>query len=253
LSDGNFWDRNCGIAFGRNESAIQYDRFQAYLNLPHPRRLTTLAARLGISEPVMSVTARKYNWKQRAQAYDQRSEDYVGPPNRHNPLVVERPKVLDAEPYVKPPRGSSLRQQEKYRDAMLSLGRQQLEACLHLTEGFKRLSVYTVRLVDRVVAFGDQDLTQLPLGEMAQYAKTDAILSNQLTVAAQTLQRLSAAATQMGTLGRENWGQAVGVAAMLERFEVLLAQGEGMGYAEMQPAAIACATDPQQPPEEDEE
>jgi hypothetical protein len=57
----------------------------------------------------------------------------------------------------------------------------------------------------------------------------------------------------MGTLGRENWGQAVGVAAMLERFEVLLAQGEGMGYAEMQPAAIACATDPQQPPEEDEE
>lgn len=253
MSGGNYWDRNCGIPFGREESAIQYRRFQEYVNLPQPRRLATLARKLKVSVPVVSVAAKTYNWKQRAEAYDRRDEDYGSPPKPIDPLVVDRPKVMTAKPYVNPPRGDSFKEQERYRDAMLSLGRQQLEACLHLTEGFNRLSLYTIKLVDRVVANGDVDLKHLPDGGLVHQVKTDAILSNQLTVAAQTLQRLSAAATQMGTLGRENWGQAVGVAAMLDRFEALLAQGWDKSYSEVEPVAIASAPDPQQPPEEDEE
>jgi hypothetical protein len=254
LEPGNLWDRNRGIRFGDEETKLQYNRFKSYLALPPPRRYTTIAAIEKVTVGYIANLAKSRNWRERADAFDRYRETQGLPEPLKNPLVVERLQVMDEEP---PPRplpflsspARSMRAQEEYRLAILSLGKRQLQACEHLTEGFVRLSSHTLQIIERTVSMA---AAHQEAEETRDTRASEQFLSQQLTIAAQTLQRLSAAATQMGTLGRENWGQAVGVAAMLERFEALLAQGEGMGYAEMQPAAIACATDPQQPPEEDQ-
>ena len=63
------WERGEGHD-GRPERPETYARFRAWLELGPSRNLATYAAVLGVSKQSLSETAARFNWRQRAAAWD---------------------------------------------------------------------------------------------------------------------------------------------------------------------------------------
>lgn len=70
------WERGQGHD-GPPERARAYARFRAWLELGHERNLASFAAAQGISRQALYETARRYNWRERALAWD-RAEAAAG-------------------------------------------------------------------------------------------------------------------------------------------------------------------------------
>ncbi len=150
---------------------------------------------------------------------------------------------------ILPLQRGSLAAQEEYRVAILSLGKRQLKSAKGLNDAFVRLSSHVLDLVTRLgeisaKAKADPDA---PAEMVAALQKLENAVENQLATATMSLQRLASASTAMGTQGRENWGQAVGVEVLLERLEAMLAMQEDMGYTQKTPPALPEGANQQEP------
>jgi hypothetical protein len=149
---------------------------------------------------------------------------------------------------VLPLQRGSLQAQEEFRVAILGLGKRQLKAARGLSDAFVKMSSHCADLITRLTeisakAKNDPDA---PPEVLAGLQKLENAIENQLATATTTLHRLAQSSNQMGTQGRENWGQAVGIEAVLERLEAMLAMQEEMGYAEKTPAALPAGANQQQ-------
>jgi hypothetical protein len=150
---------------------------------------------------------------------------------------------------ILPLQRGSLAAQEEYRVAILALGKRQLKSAKGLNDAFVRLSSHVLDLVTRLgeisaKAKADPDA---PAEMVAALQKLENAVENQLATATMSLQRLASASTAMGTQGRENWGQAVGVEVLLERLEAMLAMQEDMGYTQKTPPALPEGANQQKP------
>lgn len=98
------WRQNKGHS-GR-ESIAAYGLFVAYLELGIARSQNSMAARFGCSKQNISDKARRYNWQERAEAYDKwlaaGQPPDTSPPDE--PLDPEETKPRP-EPKPKPPQG----------------------------------------------------------------------------------------------------------------------------------------------------
>ena len=63
------WERGQGH-YGRPERPVTYARFRSWLELGPSRNLASYAAALGVSKQSLSETAARFNWRQRAAAWD---------------------------------------------------------------------------------------------------------------------------------------------------------------------------------------
>lgn len=150
---------------------------------------------------------------------------------------------------ILPLQRGSLAAQEEYRVAILALGKRQLKSAKGLNDAFVRLSSHVLDLVTRLgeisaKAKADPDA---PAEMVAALQKLENAVENQLATATMSLQRLASASTAMGTQGRENWGQAVGVEVLLERLEAMLAMQEDLGYTQKTPPALPEGANQQEP------
>lgn len=155
---------------------------------------------------------------------------------------------------ILPLQRGSLAAQEEYRVAILALGKRQLKSAKGLNDAFVRLSSHVLDLVTRLgeisaKAKADPDA---PAEMVAALQKLENAVENQLATATMSLQRLASASTAMGTQGRENWGQAVGVEVLLERLEAMLAMQEDLGYTQKTPPALPEGANQQEPNDDHE-
>ena len=283
------WDQNQGIPEGQNETDQQYERFHRFLREPKPRRLVRIAEAFGVSLPNISALAKRRNWEERAKAFDEYQERWLplnpssdfrspkpppGPPEpdddgsdvvevvndrRPDPpppvavivdaSAIRSPVDVDSPEIVLPMGRGSLRAQEEFRIAILTLGKRQLKSAKGLNDAFARLSTHVLDLVTRLgeISAKAKNDSDAPAEMLIGLQKLENAVENQLATASMSLQRLASASTAMGTQGRENWGQAVGIEALLERLEAMLAMQEDRGYTEITPAALPEGTNQQDP------
>lgn len=270
------WDQNQGIPEGQNETDQQYERFHRFLREPKPRRLTRIAEAFGVSLPNISALAKRRNWEERAKAFDEYQERWLplnpsesfrsprapeptddGPataevvndprPEPPAPVAVivdasaiRTPIDADSPEIILPLHRGSLRAQEEFRVAILALGKRQLKSAKGLSEAFARLSAHVLDLVTRLneTSAKIKSDPDAPAEVVAGMVKLETAIENQLATASMSLQRLASASAAMATQGRENWGQAVGIEALLERLEAMLALQEKAGYPEPMPPAL---------------
>lgn len=64
------WDQNQGFKSGKYESNTAYKRFREFLELGPSRSVTAMAAAHDVTVQAMYQTSSKYNWKERAIAWD---------------------------------------------------------------------------------------------------------------------------------------------------------------------------------------
>jgi hypothetical protein len=96
------WKQNKGHS-GR-ESIAAYGLFVAYLELGIARSQNSMAARFGCSKQNISDKARRYNWQERAEAYDKWLAAGQ-PPDTSPPDEPQVEKKTRPEPKPKPPQG----------------------------------------------------------------------------------------------------------------------------------------------------
>ena len=270
----NPWSHGHGLPPGTTESDEQYRRFVMWLEAPKPRTLTHVAKAFKVSVVAIFKLARKCNWEERTRLFDRHCIENAPPPifeiaevvrDRAPKLpppvavlvdasTIKTPFDVDAPEIVLPLQRGSLAAQEEYRVAILSLGKRQLKSAKGLNDAFVRLSSHVLDLVTRLgeisaKAKADPDA---PAEMVAALQKLENAVENQLATATMSLQRLASASTAMGTQGRENWGQAVGVEVLLERLEAMLAMQEGMGYTEKTPPALPEGANQQEPNDDHE-
>jgi hypothetical protein len=65
----NLWDKNQGFE-GPPESHEAHERFRVFLKLGSRRTVAELARRIGVTKQAIGQVARRYNWKERAEAWD---------------------------------------------------------------------------------------------------------------------------------------------------------------------------------------
>lgn len=270
----NPWSHGQGLPPGVTESEEQYRRFVMWLEAPKPRTLTHVAKAVGVSVAAIFKLAKKCNWEERTRLFDRHCIENAPPlpdpppifeiaevvrdraPSLPPPVAVlvdpsaiKAPFNVDSPEIVLPLQRGSLRAQEEFRIAILDLGKRQLKSAKGLNDAFARLSTHVLDLVTRLgeisaKAKADPDA---PAEVLARLQKLECVVENQLATASMSLQRLASASTAMGTQGRENWGQAVGIEALLERLEAMLAMQEDRGYIETTPAALPEGTNQQDP------
>ena len=275
----NPWSHGHGLPPGTTESDEQYRRFVMWLEAPKPRTLTHVAKEFKVSVVAIFKLARKCNWEERTRLFDRHCIENAPPlpdpppifeiaevvrdraPKLPPPVAVlvdastiKTPFDVDAPEIVLPLQRGSLAAQEEYRVAILSLGKRQLKSAKGLNDAFERLSNHVLDLVIRLgeisaKAKADPDA---PAEMVAALQKLENAVENQLATATMSLQRLASASTAMGTQGRENWGQAVGVQVLLERLEAMLAMQEGIGYTEKTPPALPEGANQQEPNDDHE-
>jgi len=214
------WERGQGHD-GRPERPATYARFRAWLELGPTRNLATYAAFLGVSKQSLSETAARFNWRQRAAAWDT-AEAAAGrcpPPPPPRPKEARRPS---RPPKPAPPpspdpasmgaaaAGSSasdahLQALSEYRRVMEQLGRGMAEEA----EGALGL-----------VALLREDLTQeierrRRLATTGEHAAAAEATQGAVQIV-MMISRLVAVVSSLAAAGRQHWGDAIGVHRILE-------------------------------------
>lgn len=134
------WEKNQGYE-GTPETSKAYDQFLAFLELGPNRTASELATRLGITRQATAQTAKKYNWRERARAYDlwRKVNDHFydndsppPPPPEAEPFdpgpepePIE-PEVIELRITQKDKR-DQINEMIEYRDAFRARGKQMLE------------------------------------------------------------------------------------------------------------------------------
>lgn len=218
------WERGQGHD-GRPERPETYARFRAWLELGPSRNLAAYAAFLGVSKQALSETAARFNWRQRAAAWDA-AEAAAGrcplpPPPR--PKEARRPST-PPQPAPPPPpspdptamgaaaaaAGSSpsdahLQALSQYRLVMEQLGRgmaEEAEGALGLVMLLRVDLAVEIERRRRLATSGDHAAA----AEASQGAAQIVVM----------IARLVAVVTTMGAAGRLMWGDAIGVHRILE-------------------------------------
>jgi hypothetical protein len=147
----NPWDKNQGYE-GFPESNDAYERFRAYLKLGSRRTIPELAKRLGITRQALGQVSRRYNWVERAAAYDQRyppiiegepkpkikEEDYSALPPPPPPPSSLPKLVIDTEIVLKPEAAEAdkdkVNEVIQYRDSFRVIGKEMLDDANHMRQ-----------------------------------------------------------------------------------------------------------------------
>jgi hypothetical protein len=90
------WDHGEGFK-GSTESPEAYDRFMQFLELGPDRTLAALAKVLGVTPQNLGQTAKRFNWRKRAQVYD-RAKGKKGLPKRQAPETPPAPRAPRSTP-----------------------------------------------------------------------------------------------------------------------------------------------------------
>ena len=216
------WERGQGHD-GRPERPETYARFRAWLELGPSRNLAAYAAFLGVSKQALSETAARFNWRQRAAAWDA-AEAAAGrcpPPPPPRPKEARRPST---PPKPAPPpspdptamgaaaagAGSSasdphLLALSQYRLVMEQLGRgmaEEAEGALGLVMLLREDLAVEIERRRRLATTGDHAAT----AEASQSAAQIVVM----------VARLVAVVSSLAAAGRQHWGDAIGVHRILE-------------------------------------
>lgn len=134
------WEQNQGYE-GSPETPNAYEQFLAFLELGPNRTASELAARLGITRQATAQTAKRYNWRERARAYDlwRKVNDHFYDNDRPPPPPPEaepfdpgpepepiEPEVIELKITQKDKR-DQINEMIEYRDAFRLRGKQMLE------------------------------------------------------------------------------------------------------------------------------
>jgi hypothetical protein len=216
------WERGQGHV-GRPERPATYARFRAWLELGPSRNLATYAAVLGVSKQALNETAARFNWRQRAAAWDA-TEAAAGrcpPPPPPRPKEARRPSSPQKPPPTPSPdpaamgaaaaaAGSSasdahLLALSKYRRVMEQLGRgmaAEAESALGLVTLLREDLAVEIERRRRLATTGDHAAA----AEASQGAAQIVVM----------IARLAAVVTTLAAAGRQHWGDAIGVHKLLE-------------------------------------
>ena len=222
------WERGEGHD-GRPERPETYARFRAWLELGPSRNLATYAAVLGVSKQSLSETAARFNWRQRAAAWDS-AEAAAGrcpPPPPPRPKEARRPST---PPKPAPPpspgptsmgaaaaaAGSSasevhLLALSEYRTVMEALGRgmaEEAEGALGLVSLLREDLAVEIERRRRLATTGDHAAAAEASQGAAQIVGMVA--------------RLVAVVTSLAAAGRQHWGDAVGLEVALAEVAAVL-------------------------------
>jgi len=215
------WERGQGHD-GRPERTATYARFRAWLELGPSRSLATYAAVLGVSKQSLHETAARFNWRQRAAAWDA-AEAAAG---RCPPPPPPRPKVRrpSTPPKPAPPPSpdpttmgaaasapgsctsdAHLVALTEYRRVMERLGRGMAEEA----DGALRL----VALLREDLALEIERRRRLATSDDHAAAAEASQSAAQIVV---MVARLVAVVSSLAAAGRQHWGDAIGVHRILE-------------------------------------
>jgi len=222
------WERGQGHD-GRPERPATYARFRAWLELGPNRNLATYAAVLGVSKQSLHETAARFNWRQRAAAWDA-AEAAAGrcrPPPPPRPKEARRPS---SPPKPAPPpspdpaamgaaaaaAGSSasdahLLALSEYRRVMEQLGRgmaEEAEGALGLVTLLREDLAVEIERRRRLATTGDHAAA----AEASQGAAQIVMM----------VARLVAVVTSLAAAGRQHWGDAVGLEVALAEVVAVL-------------------------------
>jgi len=215
------WERGQGHD-GRPERPETHARFRAWLELGPNRNLATYAAALGVSKQSLHETASRFNWRQRAAAWDA-AEAAAGrcpPPPPPRPKEASRPSTPPKPPSSPSPdptaigaadaaAGSSasdahLLALSEYRRVMEGLGRgmaQEADAALRLVALLREDLAVEIDRRRRLATTGDH----------AAAAEVSKGAANVVVMIA----RLVAVVTSLAAAGRQHWGDAIGLETIL--------------------------------------
>ncbi len=214
------WERGQGHD-GRPERPETHARFRAWLELGPSRNLAAFAAALGVTKQSLSETAARFNWRQRAAAWDA-AEAAAGrcpPPPPPRPKEARRPST---PPKPAPPpspepatfgaaaAGSSasdahLLALSEYRRVMEQLGRgmaAEAEGALGLVMLLREDLAVEIERRRRLATTGDHAAA----AEATQSAAQIVVM----------VARLVAVVSSLAAAGRQHWGDAIGVHRILE-------------------------------------
>ena len=216
------WEQGQGHD-GRPERPDTYARFRAWLELGPSRNLASYAAVVGVSKQSLHETASRFNWRQRAAAWDA-SEAAAGrcpPPPPPRPKEARRPST---PPKPAPPpspdpaamgaaaagAGSSgfdphLLALTEYRRVMEALGRgmaAEAEGALGLVMVLREDLAVEIERRRRFATNGEHAAA----AEASQGAAQIVVM----------ISRLVAVVMSMSAAGRQLWGDAIGVHKILE-------------------------------------
>jgi len=216
------WERGQGHD-GRPERPETYARFRAWLELGPSRHLATYAAVLGVSKQSLHETARRFNWRQRAAAWDS-AEAAAGrcpPPPPPRPKEASRPSTPPKPPSTPSPdpatmgaaatgAGSSasdahLLALSEYRRVMEQLGRgmaEEAEGALSLVILLRDDLAVEIERRRRFAITGDHAAA----AEVSHGAAQIVVM----------ISRLVAVVGSLAAAGRQHWGDAIGVHKLLE-------------------------------------
>ena len=219
------WERGQGHD-GRPERPDTYARFRAWLELGPTRNLATYAAVLGVSKQSLYETASRFNWRQRAAAWDA-AETAAGrcpPPPPPRPKEASRPSKPPKPPSPGPAAmgataaaaGSSASDAHRqalseYRLVMEALGRgmaAEAEAALGLVAMVREMLVQEIEQRRRLAEAGDHAAAAEVSRGAAQIAAMIA--------------RLVAVVASLASGGRQHWGDAIGLEMVLAEMAAVM-------------------------------
>jgi len=222
------WERGQGHD-GRPERPETHARFRAWLELGPNRNLATYAAVLGVSKQSLHETASRFNWRQRAAAWDA-AEAVAGrcpPPPPPRPKEASRPSTppMPAPPPSPDPTamgaaaaaaGSSPSDAHRqalsqYRLVMEALGRgmaEEAEGALSLVTLLREDLAAEIERRRRLATTGDHAAA----AESSQGAAQIVVM----------IARLVAVVASLANGGRQHWGDAIGLEMVLAEMAAVM-------------------------------
>jgi hypothetical protein len=215
------WERGQGHD-GRPERPETHARFRAWLELGPSRSLAAYAAVVGVSKQAIYETAARFNWRQRAAAWDA-AEAAAGrcppppppPPNARRPSTPQKPPPTPSpDPAAmgaaaaaagSSPSDAHMLALSHYRLVMEALGRGMAE------EAEGALGLVSLLREDLAVEIEQRRR----LAEAGDHAAAAKVSSGAAQIAAM-IARLVAVVASLASGGRQHWGDAIGVHKLLE-------------------------------------
>ena len=216
------WERGQGHD-GRPERPETHARFRAWLELGPSRNLASYAAALGVSKQSLSETAARFNWRQRAAAWDAVEADAgrSPPPPPPRPKEARRPTTPPKPPSPPSPdptamgaaaaaSGSSasdahLQALSEYRLVMEALGRgmaEEAEGALGLVSLLREDLAVEIKRRRCLATNGDHAAA----AEVSQGAAQIVMM----------IARLVAVVSSLAAAGRQHWGDAIGLGKVID-------------------------------------
>jgi hypothetical protein len=216
------WERGQGHD-GPTERPRAYARFRAWLELGHERNLASFAAAQGISRQALYETARRYNWRERALAWD-RAEAAAGRcpppplPKAREPIRSQNPpEAPTSTPPDAPPDPLGSMGREAARDHRLQEVDDYIQAMRKIGRSFVRESEQSLELLHLM-----QDTFRLEIERYRQLMQENkyqaaADISKAANSTAFMIVRFSSTATSLAAAGRQHWGDAAGLLQVLRK------------------------------------